>query len=52
MQVGVPVPVIDPMELMLVNVKSVPFVGERVAQLRFSFPVRVNVKLVELVGRP
>jgi len=49
-QVGVPVPVIGPIELMLVNVKSVPATVEIVEQSRFSLPVRVNVRLVELVG--
>jgi hypothetical protein len=49
-QVSVPVPVIGPIELMLVNVKSVPPTVEIVEQSRFSLPVRVNVRLVELVG--
>src|SRR5438309_5685120 len=49
-QVVVPLPVTDVIELMLPKVKSVPLVVEIVAQSRFSLPVRVNVRLVELVG--
>ncbi len=49
-QMGVPVPVIDPMELMLPNVKSAPLVVDSVVQSRFSLPVRVKVRLVEFVG--
>ena len=40
----------DPIELMLVNVKSTPLVVDSEAQLRFSLPVSVNVRLVEFVG--
>jgi hypothetical protein len=49
-QVGVPVPVTDVIEVMLLKVKSTPPVVETVAQFRFSLPVRVKVRLVELVG--
>ena len=49
-QVGVPVPVTDVIEVMLPKVKSVPLAVETVAQFRFLLPVRVKVRLVELVG--
>jgi hypothetical protein len=49
-QVVVPDPVIGPIELMLPKVKSTPSVVEIVEQSRFSLPVRVKVRLVELVG--
>jgi hypothetical protein len=49
-QVVVPDPVMGPIELMLPKVKSTPSVVEIVEQSRFSLPVSVNVRLVELVG--
>ena len=49
-QTGVPVPVIEPIELMLPNVKSAPPMVDSVAQLRFSLPVSVKARLVEFVG--
>src|SRR3954451_16736423 len=51
-QVDVPVPVIVPIEVTFVSVKSTLLAVEIVLQSRFSLPVSVNVRLVELVGLP